>query len=128
MHKRFIPVFLTMVIAISISSCSSNALDVNTTFSTASSGATLDRIGRTIITASAFKGWRPQIAGPGRIIASRHHAGRVAKVAISYTTNSFKITYLDSDNLGYNGKGISSTYVNWVDALREEIKRRLSAL
>lgn len=128
MHKRFILVFLSMVIAITISSCSSNIMDVNTHFSTASSGASLHRIGRTIITASAFKGWQPRVAGPGRIIASRHHAGRVAKVTISYTTDSFKITYLDSDNLGYNGNSISSTYADWVEELRNEIKRRLSEL
>lgn len=130
MSKRLVPFLLCIVAALLISSCGggSDILDLRTPFSTSSSGATLDNVGRTIITASAYKGWQPQVAGPGRIIASRHYAGRVAKVAISYTSNSFNITYIDSDNLGYNGKSISSTYSDWVEDLRDEIKRRLSNL
>lgn len=130
MTKRLVPLLLSLVAALSISSCGggSDILNMRTSFSTASSGATLDNVGRTIITASSYKGWQPQVAGPGRIIAVRRHGGRSAKVSISYTSNSFTISYIDSDNMHYTGNSISSIYNDWVDELRGEIKRRLSAL
>lgn len=129
MGKQLIPLSLIVVVALMVTSCGGGSgLESSTQFSTASANATLEQVGRTIINASAYRGWQPQIAGPGRIIATRHHAGRVAKVSISYTTDSFTIDYLDSDNMGYTGQSISSTYDNWIDELRTEIKSRLSNL
>lgn len=129
MGKRLFPLFLTMVLPLLLAGCGGGAgLQSSTQFSTASSNATLQQVGRTIITASAYQGWRPRIVGPGRITATRHHAGHLAKVSISYTTDSFTINYLDSDNMGYTGNSISSTYNDWIDDLRSEIKRRLSNL
>lgn len=130
MHKRFAPLLLSVVAALFISACSGgmNIMDLQTPYTTASSDATLKSVGRTIITASAYQGWDVDVQGPGQIIATRHHAGRIAKVKITYTNDSFNIRYLDSDNLGYDGNSISSTYDEWVEDLRDEIQRRLSEL
>ncbi|MEJ2362097.1 MAG: hypothetical protein P8Z75_11835 [Gammaproteobacteria bacterium] len=129
MGKRVKALFLTIVVAVLVSSCGGGSgLDTSTQFTTASSNATLENVGRTIATASAYQGWQPRIAGPGRIVATRHHAGHIAKISISYTTNSFTIQHLNSDNMGYTGSSISSVYEDWIDDLRSEIKRRLSAL
>lgn len=128
MGARLIPLFLTIAVTLLVTSCGGGSVNSSTQFSTASSHATLEQVGRTIITASAYQGWQPKIAGPGRIIATRHHAGRMAKISISYTTDSFTIDYLDSDNMGYTGNSVSSTYSDWIDDLRSEIKRRLSNL
>jgi hypothetical protein len=105
-----------------------NILDLHSPINVRSGNATLENVARTIITASAIKGWQPEVAGEGHIIATRHHTGHVAKVNITYTSESFNITYLDSDNLEYNGKTISPVYHQWVKELRDEIKRRLSKL
>ncbi|MEJ2452466.1 MAG: hypothetical protein P8047_17725, partial [Gammaproteobacteria bacterium] len=96
--------------------------------STSSDNATLDRVSRQIITASAVKGWKPEYLGAGHISAVRRRAGHVAKVDIFYTTDSFQIKYKDSDNMDYDGTSISSVYGTWVEELRDEIKRRLSEL
>lgn len=130
MQKRFIPMLMSLVAALLISACSTgmNTMDLQTPFSTSTSNATLSSVGRTIITASAFKGWNVRSQSPGQIIASRHHAGHVAKVKITYTTDSFTISYLDSDNFGYHDGSISSLYDDWVEELRDEIKNRLSEL
>ncbi|MBI1423019.1 MAG: hypothetical protein GC149_06090 [Gammaproteobacteria bacterium] len=129
MVKHVIPVSLLCAFALFAGGCGGgNMLDVQSPFSTASQNATLDSVTRTIITASAFKGWKPAIAGAGHIIATRRHSGRMAKVDITFDTASFNITYLDSDNMQYDGKSISSVYHQWVDGLRDEIKTRLSQL
>ena len=129
MVKHGITVSLLCAFVLFAGGCGGGSiLDARSPFSTASQHATLDSVGRTIITASAFKGWKPTVAGEGHIIATRRHAGRMAKVDITYDTASFEIAYLDSDNMQYDGKSISSTYNQWVDDLREEIKTRLSQL
>lgn len=129
MRKIFIPILLSVVAAFFISACSStNYMDLQTPFNAASSNATLKSVGRTIITASAFQGWNVDVEGPGQIIATRHHAGRIAKVKITYTTNSFNIRYLDSDNMGYDGNSISRTYDEWVQDLQFAIQDRLEGI
>lgn len=129
MGKRVKALILSFVAAVLVSSCGGGSgLDTSTQFTTASSNATLQNVGRTIATAAAYQGWQPRYTGPGSIVATRRHAGRIAKISITYTTNSFTIKYLNSDNMGYTGDSVSSTYQDWIDDLRSEIKRRLSAL
>jgi len=130
MPKRFLSVIFCCAFVLTISGCGGqiNILDVQSPYSTASSNASLEQVKRTIITASAFKGWQPALGNPGHILASRRHAGRDAKVDITYTESSFNIKYVDSDNMDYNGRTISPVYAEWVEDLRDEIKRRLSQL
>jgi hypothetical protein len=130
MFNRILPVSLFCAFVLIISGCGGgmNILDIQSPISTASRNASLDSVARTIITASAFKGWQPEVSGEGHITATRHHTGHVAKVDITFTTESFNISYLDSDNMGYNGKTISPVYAQWVKELRDEIKRRLAKL
>ncbi len=130
MPKRFLPAALCCAFILTVSGCGGGAdiLDVQSPFSTASSNASLEQVKRTIITAVATEGWQPSLGGPGHILAYRRHQGRVAKVDITYTSSSFDIKYVDSDNMAYNGKSISAVYVEWVEELRDEIKRRLSQL
>lgn len=130
MFNRFFLIMFFCVSVVSISACGggTNILNVQSTFTTATTNAPLESVTRTIITASAVKGWKPEVAGPGHIIATRRRSGHVAKVDITYTSDSFNINYLDSDNLEYDGKTISSVYSQWVNELRDEIKRRLSEL
>lgn len=128
MYKHLVAM-LVIATALNLTGCASETdiLSASTKFNT-SSNASSEKVTRTIITACAAQGWKPSIAGPGRIIAARHSSGHAAKVEISYTTDTFTIQYLDSDNMGYDGKHISETYGDWVDGLRNEIKTRLSAL
>jgi len=105
-----------------------NILNMQSPYRTASGNASLENVKRTIITASAVKGWRPELGNAGHIIATRRRSGHVAKVDITYTSSSFNIRYADSDNMDYNGQNISPVYTQWVKELRDEIKRRLSRL
>lgn len=129
MSSRTLSVLVCCVFVVALSACGGGSiLNDQSSFSTASQNATLDQVKRTIITASAIKGWRPKLGSPGHILAYRRSSGKTAKVDISYTTSSFNIKYVDSDNMGYTGSSISSTYTDWVDELSDEIKERLSRL
>lgn len=129
MFKRFFTTFVCAA-ALTLAGCGggTNILNVQSRYTVHSGNVNLDNVTRTIITACATKGWKPSIAGPGDIIATRHSSGHVAKVEIVYTNESFNIQYLDSDNMGYDGKHISSIYSQWVEELQSEIKFRLSEL
>lgn len=129
MPSRFLSVLVSCVFFISLSGCGGGSiLDTQSNFTTASQNASLEKVKRTIITASAIKGWRPKLGNPGHILAYRRHAGRTAKVDITYTSSSFNIKYVDSDNMQYTGSSISSVYTEWVEELQDEIKERLSKL
>lgn len=131
MPNRALPTSLFCVFILMASGCGgggSGILNVQSSYSTQSNQASLENVKRTIITASAVKGWKPTLGKNGHILATRRRAGHVAKVDISYTSDSFNIKYLDSDNMGYDGESISSVYSHWVKDLRNEIKRRLSRL
>ena len=128
MHTRLITL-LIVATALSLSGCASdsNMMNVQTMY-TASGKASPESVTQAILNACGANGWKPSIAGPGRIIAFRHSGGHAAKVDISYTSESFTIQYLDSDNMGYDGKHISDLYNQWVDELRSAIKSRLMQL
>lgn len=130
MFNRFLSTSCFCVFVLIAGGCGggNNILNVQTPYSVHSGNAALENVTRTIITASAVKGWKPELAGEGHIVATRRRAGHVAKVDITYTSESFSIKYLDSDNMEYNGKTISPVYGQWVNELRDEIKRRLSEL
>ena len=129
MFKRFITtLFCTAVFTLAGCGGGTNILNIQSPITIHSGNNSLDTVTRTIITASAFKSWRPEVAGPGHIVATRRQSGHVAKVNITFSSDSFNISYLDSDNMGYDGKNISPVYGQWVKELRDEIKRRLSAL
>jgi len=129
MLKQLISATL-IIYAFIVAGCGGGAgiLDVKSSFSPANDNATLEQVSRKIITASAVKGWKPEYLAAGHISAVRRRSGHVAKVDIFYTTSSFQIKYKDSDNMDYSGTSISSTYGDWVEELRDEIKRRLSEL
>lgn len=129
MFKRIF-ITLSCVVVLALTGCSggTNILNVQSRFTVHSGNANLENVTRTIITSCAVKGWKPTLNSPGDIIATRRSSGHVAKVEITYTTESFNIQYLDSDNMNYDGKHISSVYSQWVGELRSEIKSRLSDL
>jgi len=52
----------------------------------------------------------------------------MAKVAITYNTNSYKIDYVDSENMKYNGTSIHKKYNSWVHNLENEIDKNLNKI
>lgn len=83
---------------------------------------------KTIRVAAANRGWTVKRMGRGKIearVAARDH---VAVVDISYSRQSYSITYKSSVNLKYDGTRIHKNYNSWVQLLANDINARVSAL
>lgn len=95
---------------------------------TKSGNATLENVQRTIISACARRGWQPKVAGNGHIIATLQQTGHIVTVDITFTAQSYSISYNDSSNMNYDGTKINPLYNDWVKALDKEIRAKLSRL
>jgi hypothetical protein len=130
MLNKIIPILFLSASVFTMASCGGggSALNMQSEIRVPANKANSATISRTIITACAVQGWKPQVSGANQIDATRRKSGHVAKIRIHYTSESFNIKYVDSDNMNYTGNSISSLYSEWVEDLSNEIKRRLSAL
>jgi len=85
-------------------------------------------IERAIMLAGARSGWQMNPVKPGLITATRFSQGHMAKVDISYTTQSYSVTYKDSSNLKYNGQTIDEKYNQWVTRLHKYIRANIAQM
>jgi hypothetical protein len=86
----------------------------------------MESIRRAILLAGARIGWQMKEKGNGQVTATKFSRGFMAQVNITYTTESYAITYKDSSNLKYNGQTIHPTYNKWVADLNSAIRTNLS--
>ncbi len=89
---------------------------------------TLEEVKQAIITAGTGLGWDMIPQEDGRITGKLYIRTHVAVVDITYTTEEFSITYVDSTNLKYDGKVIHRNYNNWVQNLENRIQVTVGAL
>ncbi len=89
---------------------------------------TLEQVEKEIVTAATSLGWSVKRVEPGKVIATLIVREHRAVVDIGFTTNEFRITYKDSDNLKYDGTNIHSNYNGWIKRLENTISARVSAL
>ncbi|MCK7592375.1 hypothetical protein [Pseudomarimonas salicorniae] len=75
------------------------------------------------------RGWVVTGEQPGRIDASLHLRAHVARVAISFDTESVRVNYVSSDNLDYREKKgrryIHKNYLSWVNNVLTDLSRNL---
>ena len=89
---------------------------------------TVEQVKDAIIRAGAGLGWRMNPVEPGHMVATLHIRAHMAKVDINYDTNSYDITYKDSDNLDHEGNEIHSNYNGWVQNLDNAIQNEIAML
>ena len=85
---------------------------------------------RAIMEAMNKRGWAPTREGPGVMLGTLHHRDHTAVVRIEYTTDSYQIAYVRSDNLNYKQRRdgtqvIHPNYNAWVQRLVNDIDARL---
>ena len=85
-------------------------------------------IKRTIVLAGSRLGWQMHPVRPGLVRATRFSQGFMAKVDISYTSQSYSITYKDSSNLKYDGQKIHGRYNQWIKQLHKHIRAGLAKI
>ena len=92
----------------------------------------LDQVTKAILAAATgpHPAWNMKVEKPGHILATLFVRRHRAAVDITYTTNSYSITYNSSDKLDYDaGKGtIHSNDNGWVQNLNNAILNRLAQL
>ncbi len=84
---------------------------------------TIERIQRAIIAGCAQRGWMCQATKPGEIRAVLHLRKHMAEALISFNTESFSVTYVNSTELRYDAaeNTIHRKYNQWVANLIMDI-------
>jgi hypothetical protein len=78
----------------------------------------------------AKRGWIVTRQDPGYLEATLHRRTHMAKIGISYDTESVRIKYLESTNLDYevkkDGPHIHGNYLKWIDNVVRDIAVQLN--
>lgn len=85
------------------------------------------QIEESIIKAAGEREWIVQRKAEGELIATYSPRSHQAKVEIDFDQTEFSISYVDSTNLNYDGTSIHYNYNRWVNNLRQDILREVSA-
>lgn len=97
------------------------------TFPAGAERLSLAQIEESIIKATSDRDWLITRQSEGELIATYSPRSHIAKVKIDFDTTEFSIVYLDSTNLNYDGSSIHYNYNRWVNNLRQDILREVSA-
>lgn len=89
---------------------------------------TMEEVKDAIIRAGSGLGWRMRQVEPGLIVGTLNVRDHMAEVEISYDTDSYDITYKDSNNLDKKGNEIHSNYNGWIQNLDNSIQNNIAML
>jgi hypothetical protein len=123
---------LAILIVIMMAGCTSQpVLNVSETHLPSldnGSRPTVDIVQNAILRACRERGWVPSVVQPGIIEARLNVRSHQALVEISYTEDSYAITYKNSKNLDYDDGSIHRNYNRWVINLSNTIQKEIAAL
>lgn len=90
-------------------------------------GLDLQTIGNAIVDGCAVRNWVAKEVEPGHMQCQLYLRTHMAKVDIRYDTETFSITYADSENLKYDAekRRIHRNYNSWVQNLNGDIRNEL---
>lgn len=96
---------------------------------TYSNKATIKKVEKAIISAGISLGWQMNPSKPGHIVGTLLVRQHMAKIDITYDTNSYNIRYKDSGpTMLYDGANIHRQYNKWVLNLDKRIRTSLSQI
>ncbi|MBS8272790.1 hypothetical protein DYI21_04260 [Thalassospira tepidiphila] len=87
----------------------------------------LAQIEESIIKAASDRDWIVTRQAEGELLATYSPRSHMAQVKIGFDHTEFSIVYADSTNLNYDGSSIHYNYNRWVNNLRQDILREVSA-
>ncbi len=85
-------------------------------------------IKKSIIRAGVGLGWNMKVQKAGHIVATLYLRKHIAVVDVTYTKNSYSLTYKDSTELNYDGTNIHKNYNSWIINLNRQIQAQLLAI
>lgn len=89
---------------------------------------TMEQVKDAIIRAGSGLGWHMRPVEPGHMIGTLSVRSHMAKVDITYDTDSYDITYKDSSNLNKKGDKIHPNYNGWIQNLDNSIQNNIAML
>ncbi|MGP3590598.1 hypothetical protein [Vagococcus sp. WN89Y] len=125
--KKIVQILAAIAVAGALAGCARTAPVQNINNAPVSAGHTQAQVRAAILKAGQQRKWVMNDAGPGVIkgrLKSRDHS---AEIRITYSANSYSITYENSQNLKANGGKIHKNYNRWVNNLDKQIQLNLSA-
>jgi uncharacterized lipoprotein YmbA len=87
-----------------------------------------DDVRKAIIRAGGALGWQMVDQKPGLIVGTLNLREHQAVVDVSYTPQTYSITYRNSNNLSYDGTNIHKNYNGWIQNLDKAIRAQLMTL
>ncbi|MEQ9348704.1 MAG: hypothetical protein RIG26_19900 [Thalassospira sp.] len=96
-------------------------------FPTDAAKLSLTQVEEAIISAATNREWIVTRRAEGQLFATYSPRNHMAKVEIDFDNTEFSITYADSTNLNHSGDSIHYNYNRWVNNLRVDILRDVSA-
>lgn len=115
---------LGLVAAATLGACARTVPMVNQTGAEFLGRASLPQRGDQIRAAAASLGWATESRGPGLVRATLNLRGHQAVVDIPYDQQRFRIHYVSSSNLEYDGVNIHRNYNSWIQNLQNAIVSR----
>lgn len=86
----------------------------------------IERVRKAISDAADFAGWTAEQDGPGRMTLTKRERGRAARVAVDYSAEHYRITYVSSVRLGETGNNrIHRRYGIWISELVNQIDNHI---
>lgn len=89
-------------------------------------GLSLAEIERQIVAAGTRRGWRFEKRATGQLQGVLRERGHYARIDVRFSTRSYSITLVESDNLLQSGGEIHRNYNRWIHNLEREIDAALT--
>jgi len=88
----------------------------------------IKQVEKAIVTAATSLGWSVKRVGEGKLVAVLNVRTHRAVADITFNTETFSITYKDSENLKYDGTTIHSNYNGWIQRLENTIRSQVGLI
>jgi len=87
--------------------------------------ASKEEIAEAIWSAGRRDGWQIEKVGEWKLKAVKRIRNHSATISIHYSKNTLDISYVDSDNLDFDGQNIHENYNVWIHRLTEKIQNEM---
>lgn len=125
--KKFRILAACLVCLFTLVGCSSRSAYILNVNKPITGHYSIDQVKNAILEAGQEREWVMTPVSPGVINGHIDQRGHIADIRINYSTSSYSINYVTSQNLRAARGKIHRNYNRWINKLDREIQLRLSA-
>lgn len=86
---------------------------------------TNNKVKDAILKAGKERGWKMRESGSNTILATLNHQGKSLTAKITYDTNHYVVSYVDSTGLNATSEKIHKGYYRWLEFLNRSIQQNI---